>query len=82
MGNNTRRERAIIEFCEGLFATSNLIGSDFDDVRMFEVVGRGFPQQSNGGGLHISFSVSWHAIGKTGKAAHDALGELLPEDDA
>ena len=82
MTEDLDRKRAIIKFCEGLFETSNLISSDFDDVQLYEVDGRQFPQQSDGKGLHVSFSVSWHAIGKTGKVVHDALSELLPEDDA
>ena len=80
MIDDSDRKRAVLKFCEGLFETTNLIGSDFDDVQIFEVSGRDFPQQSNGKGLHVSFSVSWHAIGKTGRTAHEALDELIQED--
>ena len=73
------KQRALTILCRDLF-TSNVIGSDFDDVQVFKVVKRDFPQQPDGAGLHISFSVSWHAIGKTGKDAHDALDVLLPDE--
>ena len=73
--------RAGIEFIRQLFKTSNLIATDFDDVRIFEVKGRHFRQQSDGAGLHVSFSVSWHAIGKTNREAHHALDVLIPDDE-
>ena len=75
------KKKAIIKLCEGIFATRNLIGTDFDDMQVFEVVKRDFVQQPGGGGLHVSFSISWHAIGKTGEKAHDALADLLPPDE-
>ena len=81
MVDESAKKRAIRKLCEDIFATSNLIGTDFDDMQVFEVVKRDFPQQIDGGGLHISFSISWHAIGKTGKTAHDALDVLLPDED-
>ena len=71
---------AMMALCRDLFS-SNLIQSDFDDVQVFEVAKRDFPQQPGGTGVHVTFSVSWHAIGKTGKALHDALDVLLPGDD-
>ena len=77
--NESDKKRAILDFCRGLFATSNLIGTDFDDVHLMEVVERDFPQQPDGRGLHVSFSVSWHAVGKTGADAHDALESLIPD---
>ena len=76
------RRYAIIEFCHGLFATTNLIASDFDDLQAFEVTGRDFVQQHGGTGIHVTFSVSWHAIGKSGKRAHDALDQLFPEENS
>ena len=75
------RKRAVLQFCRGLFATSNLISTDFDDVSLFEVKERDFHQQPVGTGLHVTFSVSWHAIGKTGQVAHDALHDLFPNED-
>ena len=81
MMDESEKKRAIKKLCEGIFATSNLIGTDFDDMQVFEVVKRDFPQQPGGGGSHVSFSISWHAIGKTGKTAHDALDVLLPATD-
>ena len=73
------KKRAVIAFCRHLFATTNLTPTDFDDTQAFEVRGRDFHQQPGGTGLQITFSVSWHAIGKTGKGAHDALDVLFPE---
>ena len=69
---------ALLSFCRDLF-DSNLTGTDFEDVSVQRVKRKflqGLPS-----GLHIQFSVSWHAIGKTGKDAHDALDVLLPDDD-
>ena len=80
MADELTRKMAIQRLCEGIFETHNLIATDFDDVQVFEVVNRDFPQQPGGGGLHISFSISWHALGKTGQKAHDALEELLPQE--
>ena len=81
MIDDRTKKRAILKFCEGLFATSNLIGTDFDDVNVMQVKGRNFPQQPDGVGFHVTFSVSWHAIGKTGEDAHEALKQLVPDDD-
>ena len=58
----------------------NLVAIDFDDVQVMRVVRRDFRQQPDEAGLHLSFSVSWHAIGKTRKDAHDALEVLLPDE--
>ena len=71
--NNQAAE--LLKLCRDLFK-ANVIGSDFTDVQVMRVVGRDFPQQPDGTGIHVTFSVSWHAIGKTGKAAHDALEKL------
>ena len=68
--------RALLKFCRSLFETGNLNGTDFDDVSVMKVE-RPFMQDE--AGLHVQFTVSWHAIGKTGKDAHDALEVLLPE---
>ena len=76
------KTKAMMKFCRDVFGTSNLIASDLDDVQVFEVTNRDFPQQLGGTGVHVTFSISWHAIGKTGKMAHDALDILLPNKDA
>ena len=76
-GVDAEKKRALIVYCRELFK-SNIIGTDIDDVQAFKVIGRDFPQQLDGDGVHISFSVSWHMIGKTGEQAHDALDVLLP----
>ena len=75
------KNHALLQLCRALF-TSNIIGTDFNDVQVIKVVKRNFPQQPDGAGLHISFSVSWHALGKTGEAGHEALGEFLPDEVA
>ena len=69
--------RALLKFCRDLFKTSNLIGSDFKDVSVLQVE-RPFEQDK--AGLPVQFTVSWHAIGKTGKDAQDALDALLPKE--
>lgn len=71
------RHQALLTFCRELFS-SNIIGTDVDDVQAFEVTGRRFPQQPGGDGVHLSFSVSWHMIGKTSGKCHHALERLLP----
>ena len=68
--------RALLKFCRSLFETGNLIGTDFEDVSVMKVE-RPFMQDE--GGAHVQFTVSWHAFGKAGKDAHDALEGLLPE---
>ena len=72
------KNRALIKLCKDLFG-SHVIGTDFDDVQVLLVKKRNFLQQSDGAGLHISFSVSWDAIGKVGKEGHDALDAFEPE---
>ena len=74
------KTHAMMKLCRGLF-NANVIGTDFDDVQVFEVKRRNFPQQIDGHGLHISFSVSVHAIEKTGDA-QAALDVLVPADDS
>lgn len=74
------RHGDVLAFCRELF-NSNITGTDIDDVQVFEIAGRRFPQQPGGVGVHVTFSVSWHMIGKTGRKCHDALGRLLPEID-
>ncbi|MDE3256736.1 MAG: hypothetical protein OYM47_02755 [Gemmatimonadota bacterium] len=73
------KQRELIRFCRDLF-NANVIAKDFDDVQVLPVAKRDFIQQPGGTGLHVTFSVSWHAIGKTGKDAHDALDAFTPKD--
>ena len=80
MANDLEKKRAILKFCEGLFATRNLIGTDFDDVNVMQVKGRDFVQQPGGDGLHVTFSVSWHAIGKAHGIEDGVLDVLRPAD--
>ena len=74
--DSAEASRALLKFCRSLFETSNLIGTDFKDASILEVK-RPFVQDE--GGLHVQFTVSWHAFGKAGKDAHDALDVLLPK---
>ena len=78
-GEAILRRDAFMKLCRGIFGRNNLIGSDFDDFRVFEVTGRDFPQQPGGGGLHVSFSISHHALGKLSADVHEAMDHLLPE---
>ena len=73
------KQHELIRLCRDLFA-AQVIATDFDDVQVLPVTPREFIRQPSGDGLNISFSVSWHAIGKTGKDAHDAIGAFAPID--
>lgn len=70
------KSHLLLQACGKMF-TTNLIGTDFDQISVHEVKGMNFPQQSNGEGLHISFAISYHAIGKIRPEAQEALYELL-----
>ena len=70
-------KQELIEFCSGLFRTSNLIKTDIEDVSI-ERVEREFVQGR--GGVRVSFTVSSHLIGKTDEATQKALSALLPDD--
>ena len=72
--NSAGTYRTLSKFCRSLFETSNLIGTDFENISVMEVEQ---PFVQGEGGLHVQFTVSWHAFGKTGKDAHDALDVLL-----
>lgn len=67
--------QAIRNFIQSL-ARANLIGTDFDDGQALEVSSRDFAQQPDGSGVHIAFSISWHALGKCDETAHEALKTL------
>lgn len=76
-----RRDRATLKLCEIIFRSNILHTGDFDDLRVFHVDKRDFPQQLEGKGLHISFSISNHGLGKIGNAdMNDALGILFEDD--
>ena len=81
MANDLEKKRAILKFCEGLFATRNLIGTDYDDVNMMQVKGRDFVQQPGGDGLHVTFSVSSHAIGKAHGISREVFAVLGLTDE-
>ena len=80
MEERVSRHGDALTFCRELF-NSNIIGTDIDDVQVFQVTGRRFPQHPGGAGVHVTFSVSWHMIGKTVGQCHDALHRLLPDLD-
>ncbi len=63
----------LIDFCKGLFNTSNLIGSDITDVDV-ESVDAVFPQDRSG--IKVTFTVSNHLIGKTGDEVRTPLDIL------
>ena len=75
--NQADRHRAMLNLCKAV-GNANLIGTDLDNVQVTQVINQDFPQQSNGTGLHLSFSISWHAIGKLGREGHDALDAFEP----
>ena len=56
-----------------------LIDSDFADVDAVNVKGRDFPQQPGGAGVQITFTVSWHALGKRGAELNAALDKVFPD---
>ena len=72
------KEKALRQFCLGLFGLSNWIPSDIADVQV-ENVEREFPQDS--AGVRVSFTASWNIIGKTDGPTHEALDVLLPDGD-
>ena len=73
--NSAGTYRTLSKFCRSLFETSNLIGTDFENI---SVDGSGAAIRAGRKGACTSSSrVSWHAFGKTGKDAHDALDVLL-----
>ena len=55
----------------------NLSGADFADVSMADVGGHDFPRQPFGNGVRVTFSVSWHAVGRIDKLARHALVKSL-----
>ena len=55
------QKHAFMKFCEVLFARSNLMGTDFQDVVVNRIDAKFVQDQ---GGLRIEFSVSNHAVGK------------------
>ena len=63
----------LIEFCRGLFTTSNLIGTDIADDCWTS--GKRFRTRQTG--VRVSFAVSNQFIGKTAAATQDALDRLL-----
>lgn len=73
------KRRAVLTLLRGIFGGSeNLIGTDFDNVDVKSVEDCDFEQQPNGNGIHISFSISHHALGKVCNShGHDALEALL-----
>ena len=73
--DRTAARRALTKLLRGL--PSNLIATDLDDVSVLRVLDRNFEQQPDGGGLHISFSISYHALGKMGAAGHEAMEQLV-----
>ena len=72
------KRKALKKFCESLFATKNLIGTDIEDVSAVRVE-REFEQDS--AGVRIQFTLSNHFIGKMDIEAHKALTVLLDEDE-
>ena len=55
------QRHAFMKFCEILFAPSNLIGTDFQDVVVNRIDAEFVQDRA---GLRIEFSVSNHAVGK------------------
>ena len=78
-GQMTTRDKrkALEKFCNSLFATKNLIGTDIEVSAAR--VDRDFEQDS--AGVRIQLTVSNHIIGKMDIKAHEALAELLDEDE-
>ena len=68
--------RALREFVRGVFGRNNLIGSDFEDIKATRIK-RKFEQGT--GGIRVSFSISYHALGKLSGEVQDAKQLLLGE---
>ena len=72
MSDNDAR-LALMKLCRGIFGTSNLIGTDFDDVRVFEVAGRNLPQL---GSLPLASRTSNNLVDHRRKALHTPIRQL------
>ena len=72
------KSRLIIHFCREFFKTSNIIGTDIQDVCVKRIE-RKFEQDDSG--YRISFSISNHIVGKSNLESHEALEILLSEKD-
>lgn len=68
--------RALRTFAQGVFGKKNLIGTDFADIEV-ERIDRKFVQGT--GGIRVSFSISYHALGKLSGEVQDAKQLLLGE---
>ena len=65
-------KRIAFKFCKGLFETSNLLSSDFDNIQVTRV----------SGGVQVIFIAGREAVARASEVAQNALGQLCPEDDA
>lgn len=81
--DESKKRRLMLAALRGIFAPSdNMIGTDIDNVQAFRVTECDFPQQSDGSGVHFSFSISDHAIGKViSEQGDEALAKLLKDLD-
>lgn len=57
---------------------SNLTGTDLTDITVLSTTNRSLVQQPDGKGLHISFTISDHALGKMGARGHRAWEHFDP----
>ena len=71
---STGHKRAIVQLVQAIGRTSNLITTDFDHTAVHEVHHADFPQQPDGVGVHVSFSISAHALAA---CPRNTVGECL-----
>ena len=79
MTDRVTLSRSLMDLIQAIGNQRNLIGTDFENIQLTEIVGGKFPQQPDGAGLRISFDISCHALGKVNGKKHDALKVLLPD---
>ena len=68
---NAFEEKLIaFKFCKGLFETSNLLSSDFDNIQVTRV----------SGGVQVTFIAAPGAVVRASEEVKNALGQLVPDD--
>ena len=73
--DETDKRRTLAKLCRDLNIGSNIIGTDFADVQVEAAT------RSDRAGVHVSFFVSWDALGKMKESVSDAVSKFFPDED-